>query len=151
LAFSTSYKLSDFFDGSQVPNTLHNIVMALQRRRTSYLAQAMATDIEVYEQNLEQPRGRVERAPDLIEVDLATSILMGQHELLQQIVHFTAANAPKKTGRPKVTRLPRPKTAQQLYEAAERRNALAHLESVITFVPQEQWEHNLENAQGGGE
>lgn len=138
-----------FFDGSETPNTLWNIVTALQRRRTSYLAQAMATDVEAYEQSLDQPKGRVERAPDLVEVDLATSILMGMHEVLQQLVWFTSAAAPKGTRHPKITRLPRPKTAKHLYEAAQTREALAHLESVITFVPQDQWERTIANTVGG--
>jgi len=141
--------LSDFLTGRETPNTLHNLLSVLQRRRTSYLAQAMATDVEEYERTLDRPRVQGDRSPDLVEVDLATSLLMGVHELLQQVVHFTAAAAPRKTGRPKVVRLPRPKTAKHLYEAARRREAMAHLESVIRYVPQDEWERNIRDATGG--
>jgi hypothetical protein len=148
LAFGTSYRLSEFFTGRETPNTLHNLVTALQRRRNSYLAQAMATDLDLYEENLDRPT-RAERAPDLVEVDLATSLLMGVHELLQQVVWFTASAAPKKAGRPKITRLPRPKTAKHLYEAAQTAAALEHLDSVIRYVPEIEWRKTI--AEAGGE
>lgn len=119
----------------------------MQRRHDSYLAQAIATDIELYEQNLNATRGRVERAPDLVEFGPAESLLAGIHELMQQIVWWTSANAPKKAGKPKVTKLPRPKTAKQLYEADLSRKAFAHMQSVVKFVPQDVWERNIAAAQ----
>jgi hypothetical protein len=107
----------------------------------------MACDVELYEENLDRPT-RAARAPDLVEVDLATSLLMGVHELLQQVVHFTASSAPKKAGRPKITRLPRPKTAKHLYEAEQTAQALAHLDSVIRFVPETEWRKTIAEAGG---
>lgn len=79
------------------------------------------------------------------------SLLKGIFELLQQNIHYTAANAPRKTRRPRVRRLPRPKTAAQLWAAAEARRAHEHVESVLVFVPEEQWRAQLQaGADGGG-
>lgn len=141
--------MRDFFDGSEVPNTLWNLCTALQRRRDSYLAQAIATDVELYEQSLGRPKGRVERSPDLVEFDLNSSLLMGIHEVLQQVLHFAAAAAPKKAGKAKVKPLPRPKTAKHLYDAVKTREAVAHIESVLKFVPQAQFEETIAKASGG--
>jgi len=108
--------------------------MALQRRRTSYLAQAQATDVELYEQSIDRPVRRADTAPDLSEVDLAVSLMMGVHELLQQVVHWTAASAPKGARRPTIRRLPRPRTAAQLYQRKQARDAHQWVESHLTFV-----------------
>jgi hypothetical protein len=106
--------------------------------------------MELYERTLDQPRAKGEKAPDLVEFGLTESLLAGLHELLQQVVFWTSANAPKKAGKPKITKLPRPKTAKQLYDAEQDRKAFAHLESVIRFVPQEQWERTIALAQQAG-
>ena len=140
--------MSDFFDGSQCANTLHNVVFALQRRRTSYLAQAQATDVELYEQSLERPVRRSDNAPDLSEVDLSVSLMMGVHELLQQVVHWTAAGAPKGARRPTVRRLPRPRTAAYLYHRKQARDAHQWVESHLTFVDNAEFDRIT--IEGGG-
>lgn len=132
--------MRDFFDGTETPNTLHNLVTAFQRRRTSYLAQAQATDVELYEQTIGQPPRTSDGAPDLSEVDLLVSLTMGVHELLQQVVHWTAASAPHGSRRPTVRRLPRPKTAAQLYQRQKAREAHEWVESHLLFVDQSEFE-----------
>lgn len=124
IAFSTSYRLSDFFDGTATPNTLYNLVQALQRRRTSYLAQAMGTDVELYEANKDKPRGRSN--PDLVEYGLNESLLSSIHEVLQQIRDFTAG-----AKKPKVKPLPRPITAKQIYNRRQARQAYDDVMSII--------------------
>jgi hypothetical protein len=138
--FSTHYRLREFLDGTETINTLWNFVKAFQRCRTSYLAQAMATDVELYEQNLNRPTRQAESAPELVEMDLSASLLMGMHELLQQLVHWTAANVPKGAKKPRVKRLPRPQTATQLYTRRKAREAHERLETEIVYVPQAQFD-----------
>ncbi len=106
--------------------------------RTSYLAEAQSLDLELYEATKDQPKRK--SSPSLTEVDHATSVLMGIHELLQQLIHWSAAGAPRKTGKPKVKPLPRPKTAADIY--ARRRAYETHLEieAAIRFVPQDEFE-----------
>jgi hypothetical protein len=115
-------------------------VQAFQRRRTSYLAQAMATDVEVYEQNLNRPARRGDNAPELVEMDLSVSLFMGIHELLQQLVHWAAAGVPKGAKKPRVRRLPRPKTAEQLYRRRKARESHERLEAEIVYVPQDEFD-----------
>jgi hypothetical protein len=130
--------------GDETPNTLWNLCGAFEELSDTWLAQAKATDVELYEATLNQPRRRT--APPLVEESLQASLLKGIHELLQQLTHYTAANAPKGTKRPTVRRLPRPVTAQQLYARAQARAAYDHVEAALVFIPTEQWEQS----QGGG-
>lgn len=95
--------------------------------------------MELYEASLQGPKVRSDPAPGLTEVDLTTSLLMGISEQLQQIAHYTA----QAKGRPKIKRLPRPKTARDLYERRKAREAFEHLESVIKFVPREEFERTI--------
>lgn len=138
LAFATSYRLSQFVRGDEPWATLHNLVTCLQKSSTSYLAAAQATDVEIYAAQIEANAKRrtsatQAAAPELTEVDLPTSLLMGMHELLQQLVHFTAANAPKKTKKPKVKQIPRPVTAKELYERRRTRESYERLSSMLVF------------------
>lgn len=114
----------------------------MKRRRDSYLAQAIATDLDLY--NPDADGRRRDSSPDLVEVDLGVSLLMSTVELLQQIRDFTAGHK-----KPKVKAIPRPKTAKDLYERQQMRLAREHIESVLSFVPQEQWERTI--AEAGGE
>lgn len=137
MAFRTPYRLSDFFTGRETPNTLHNLVGAFEELSDTWLAAAKATDLELYERTRHLPRRR--GTPLLVEETVVVSLLKGIVELLQQNIHYTAAGAPQKTKRPRVKRLPRPKTAAQLWAAAEARRAHEHIESVLVFVPERQW------------
>ena len=107
----------------------------------------MATDVELYEEQLKRfgddPKGGTS-APDLTEVGLLESLVMGMTEQLQVLTHLTA----KQKGKPKVKELPRPKTAAQLYKKAKAREAVEHLEGVIKFVSREEF---VENTKKGGE
>lgn len=134
-----------FFNGEEAPNTLYNILSALRKRRTSYLAQAIATDVELYERNHsdDQPRRRKD-PPDLVEVGLNESLLMGIHELLQQIAGFTAGQK-----KPKVKPIPRPVTAAQLYARAEARKQYDEINAVLNFVSQDEFERGIAEANGG--
>jgi hypothetical protein len=119
-------------------------VSALSDMSTSWLAQAQATDLELYEATKDRPRRETD--PLLVEETLVVSLLKGIHELLQQNTHYTAAASPKGTKRPKVKRLPRPKTAEQMWARQEARRAHEHVESVLVFVPEDQWKRT----HGGG-
>lgn len=116
--------MSDFFDGTATPNTLYNLAQALQRRRTSYLAQAMGLDVELYEANKDKRRPKSN--PDLVEFGLNESLLSSIHEVLQQIRDFTAG-----AKKAKVKTLPRPITAKQKYD---RRRAIEAYEDVMSKI-----------------
>jgi hypothetical protein len=120
-------------------------VAALSDMSNSWLAQAQATDLELYEATRDRPRRKSD--PLLVEETLVVSLLKGIHELLQQGTHYTAAAAPKGTKRPKVRRLPRPKTAAQLWAREESRRAFEHVESVLVYVPEDEWERSV-NGEG---
>jgi len=145
--------------GDETTATLYNLVTALQRRKTSYLAQAIALDEELYEQSLQGPQRPPKKAPDLVEVGLSESLLMGIHEQLQQLNHWSAVNTAtafgqQKPPKPKVKSLPRPETARNAVERRLAREAFQHFEDVIVFVPQEQFEQTIARAraeqEGGG-
>lgn len=119
------------------------MVSALSQLSTSWLAQARATDLEHYEASRDQPQ-RASANPLLVEETLVVTLLKGIHELLQQNTHYTAAAAPKGTTRPKVRQLPRPRTAAQLWAREEARRAYQHVESVLVFVPDEQWKQAVD-------
>jgi hypothetical protein len=121
------------------------LLTALKRRRTSYLAQAIATDVELYEKHYtgESPRKR-KSPPDLIEVGLAETLLMGIHELLQQVVGFTAGQK-----KPKVKPIPRPETAAQIFARTEARKQYDLIMDVLNFVPQEQFERSVTQSHEG--
>lgn len=125
--------------GEETPNTLNNLIHAFRRRSTSYLSAAMASDTELYEAQLERYGGDMPKgssAPDLTEVGLLESMLMGIHEQLQALTHIAA----KQKGKPKISHLPRPVTAEQKYKKDQARKAAQHLESVITFVSHERYQ-----------
>jgi len=106
-------------------------VTALQRRRTSYLAQAMGTDVELYEATVDQPRPTPH--PDLVEFGLPETLLTGIHELLQQILWWSSATAPKGSKKPKIKRLPVPITAKHRYDRAQAQRAYDDVMSLIRF------------------
>lgn len=126
-----------FFDGTETPNTLYNLVQWFRKSHGSHLAAAIAQDMELYEatHDPDRPAPKVRRAPEMAEVDLPTSIFMGIHELLQEIRWWTATNAPKGARRPKVRRFPRPKAAAQLYATKRAREDHAFIEDHLMFVP----------------
>lgn len=113
----------------------------------------MATDTELYEEQLnagyDPSKNKGDPAPDFTELDTQTSLLMAIHELLQTNLHFVS----KQKGKPKVERLPRPKTAQQLYERRKAREASEFIESMIQFVPRERYREtaNIREAQSYGD
>jgi hypothetical protein len=147
LALHTHYRLREFFDGTETPNTLANLVDAFDRMTTSYFTEARALDMELFEATKDMPP-RKSLGPSLVEETPVVAILKGIHELLQQNVHF-AAGASMSKKKPKVTKLPRPKTSKDAWEQEQARQAYLHLEAVLNFVPQEQFEQTIANAPEG--
>jgi hypothetical protein len=134
LAFPTHYRLRDFFDGTEVPNTLANLISAFSRIETSFLAEAIALDTELYDATKDRKQPR-RTSPSLIGETREVSILKGMHELLQQIAFYGT----QRPGRPKVVRMPRPKTAADF--AAHRKAYETHLEieASLKFVPRDEF------------
>lgn len=115
MLLSTRLTFRDFGPSGEHPwATLANLVGAFERRSTSHLAAAMATDVELYESMLDEhgnPPRQKPQPPLITEVGQTESLLMSIVELLQATNHYVA----QQTGKPKVIPLQRPLTAAQLY------------------------------------
>lgn len=128
---NTHLTFLDFGPGGQHTwNTLFNLVVAFESRSNSFLAAAMASDVELYESTLDEdgnpPEGR-EFRPPLSEVGVAENILMKIYEELQVVSH----RAGQLKGVPKVTPFPRPKTARDYHHEREVKLAEQDLLSMI--------------------
>lgn len=140
--------------GDETPNTLWNLCNALKRRRDSYLAQAIALDVDLYEEHVRvhgEPKGKHVAPPDLVEVDVLVSLMMTQVDLTRSVLHYVSAAAPKNTKKPKNKPLPRPKTAADIYKSRKARETYDHLQAVLVFVDDEQWKRNVAEARARGE
>lgn len=140
--------------GDETPNTLYNLCSALKRRRDSYLRQAIALDVDLYEDHVRthgEPKPRAAEPPELVEIDLPTSLAMSQLEISRLILHYVSSQSQKGTKKPKVKPLPRPKTAADIYKARKARETYEHLQGVLVFVPDEQWKRNISEARARGE
>lgn len=121
--------MRDFCDGTETPNTLHNICQALQRRRDSYLAQAMAQDVELVKATMEQKRSG---HPDLVEFGILEALLTTIVEQNQILIGFAAGQK-----KPKVTKLPRPVTGEQRLRRQLAREAHDNIAAVLRFPDQQ--------------
>ena len=154
LALHTSYKLSDFYRRREHWNTLHNLCRAFQRRRDSYLAQAIATDVDRYEEFVRvhgEPDPRRAEPPALIEVDLQASLLMSLVDIGRASLYYLSSNRGKRTkpynGKP----LPRPRTAAHDFKSRKAREVYKHLQEVLVFVPEERFHATVAAAKARGE
>lgn len=118
------------------------MIEAFKARSTSYLAEAISLDVEMYEmfEDEHDKRKKSVNAPSSTEVDFLTSILMGMYSLMQQQVHYTAAQCPPKTKKAKVKPLPVPKTAKDLLEKRRAQEANNEALSVISWVSPEEYQ-----------
>lgn len=132
--------------GDETPNTLANLVDALRQRHDSYLAQAVATDVDLYAATKDLPGKRL-ATPLHVEETPTVALLKVLVEQNQAIVHWLAVAAPKGARRPKPARLPRPKTAAQLWERQQVRQAHEHIESVLVRVPTDEFIRSTQTGQ----
>lgn len=101
--------------------------------------------MELYEQRYgDKPPPKGAPHPDLREVGLAESTLMRISDQIQQLLGLTAG-----VKKPKVKPLPRPRTAVDEIARRAARAQFEHFEQVLNFVPQEQFEKTIREAQGG--
>lgn len=118
--------MSQFYDGSEVPNVLCNLIDMFGEDRTSYLYHARANDVEMWRQQraagIKPRKSKKIPPPETFEVGLDTEILMAIFALLQQQIHVTATHGSKAAKKkPKITYWPRPRTA---VEDARRQDAI---------------------------
>lgn len=116
---------------------------AFSRIETSFLAEAIALDLDLYEVT-KDTKGERRGSPSLIGETRTVSVLKGIHEELQKIAFYGTG----RPGKPKVVKLPRPKTAKDIH--ARRRAYETHLEieAAITYVPRDEFDRVIE--QHGG-
>lgn len=110
-----------------------NLCRAFEELSDTWLAQAKAVDVELYEMTRHLPKRKA--SPLLVEESIEVSLLKGLNELMQQLVGWAAANTPKGTKKPQVKRLPRPETARQIMARVEARRAYEHVEAALVYVP----------------
>lgn len=140
LAFHTSYRMSMFWSGEETLTTLVNLVEAFEARTTSYLSAAKGQDVELYELTMDQPRRK--GTPQWVEETPEVALLKGISEQLQVLAHLTA----KRKGRAKVKPYPRPLTAEQLYWREQSRKDFEHINQMLKFVPNEQFQATIQQA-----
>lgn len=131
LLLSTHLTFQDFGPGGTHPwDTLVNLVEAFRDRSTSHLAAAMASDVELYEESLDEegnPPPNRDYRPPLHEVGTTEVILMAIFEELQVVAH----RAGQSSGKAKVTPFPRPIAAAGLHRRMLEKAAEDDLLSVV--------------------
>lgn len=122
---------------------------AFSRSPNSYLSEALALDMDLYERTRDQPRRKDHGS--LVEETPTVALLKLVVELLQQVAQYSAnaAGGLGVKGKAKVKALPRPVTARDKWERHEARRAFEHLESVIRFVPPEEFDRKIAESGGG--
>lgn len=122
-----------FLEGEESLATLANLVRAFRGRRTSYLGAAMITDVELFEASLDQPEPP-DPGPSFVEETTEVSLLKVIVEQLQQLSHLTA----RQPGPAKVKKLPRPRTAEDMYVAWLASLPENNVENDLIFVEQQE-------------
>jgi hypothetical protein len=84
-----------------------------------------------------KPKGKP-TPPDLAEWDPSVELLAAVHDRLGAIVQAVVASAGSKK-KIQMRPWPRPEGARQLWERDKARRNFSHLESVITYVPTDEW------------
>lgn len=134
LIFSTHLTLRDFGPGgSQGWSTMANLIQAFMNMSKSHLSAAMALDMDLFESRLDEDGNLpVEKPghPPLTEIGTVESLLMTLIELIQANNHYSA----NQKGKPKITRIERPLTAEQLYYEKLRTDNREDIWSVVRFA-----------------
>lgn len=138
--------MSMFLSGQEKLATLANLIDGFRRMRTSFLHAAMVTDVEMYELNLDRP-SPPPSLPEHIDETAEVVLLRTISEQLQALAHYGA----HQTGRPKIRRLPRPQTAEDMFVAREASAAFAQLESRFKFVPVDEFQRTIAEHEQQGE
>lgn len=141
LATKTSYKLREFFDGTETIATLLNCVQWFDRERTSYLGWARANDVELYRESQRRRAESGEKKPakrrptiETFEYSPVVELLSSIFEIGQQNVFYTATHGSKAAKRkPKITRYPRPTTAAAKVKRAAAREQMKRMDEVLVF------------------
>jgi hypothetical protein len=142
LASRTSYRLSMFEAGAESWETLLNCVEKLRRLRTSFLYEAMITDVDLYLESEGEESAPL--PPPFIEETPEVSLLRTLVEQNQASHHYLA----HQKGRPRVKALPIPRSARDEAIARNTRESFRQLEAAIKFVDQDQFERTLREHEG---
>lgn len=131
--------------GEETVNTLANFIDAFRHDSTTYLYEAMVTDVDLYEATKDQ-RGKRVADPSHVEETPTVALLKVLVEQNQAVIHWLSSAAPKGTRRPKLSRMPRPKTAEQIWLRREARRAYDVVDAAIVYVPDDEFQRVIEAA-----
>lgn len=99
--------------------------------------------MELYEATKDR-KGERRTSPSLIGETREVSILKGIHEELQKIAFYGTG----RPGRPKVVRLPRPKTAADEYRRHKAYQTHLEIEAALTFLPRDEFDRVVAEHRG---
>jgi hypothetical protein len=110
---------------------------------TTFTAEAIALDVDLYEATKDR-QGKRRVSPSLLEETREVTLLKAIHEVLQSIAFYNTG----RPGRPKITKIPRPKTAADI--AARQRAWRTHqeIEAALHFVPREEFDRMVAERRG---
>lgn len=100
--------------------------------------------MELYEATKDR-KGERRTSPSLIGETRTVSVLKGIHEELQKIAFYGTG----RPGRPKVVRLPRPKTAADKWAREQAYKTHLEIEAAITYLPREEFDKAVRDYTGG--
>jgi len=132
-----------FQSGAESWETLLNCVDKIARLRTSFLYEALITDVDLYLES-EDDEDRPALPPPFIEETPEVSLLRKMVEQNDASHHYLA----QQKGRPRVRALPVPRSARDEAIARNTRESFKALEAAITFVSEEQFERTLREHEG---
>lgn len=138
--------MSMFLTGQEKLVTLANLVDGFRRMRTSFLHAAMVTDVELYELNLDRPSPPAS-PPEHIDETAEVVLLRTISEQLQVLIHYGG----HQKGTPKVRRMPRPQSAEDMYVSREASADFARLESRFKFVSVDEFQRTIAEHEQQGE
>ncbi|MGW4127952.1 hypothetical protein [Amycolatopsis japonica] len=110
--------------------------------RTSFLYEAMVTDVDLYDESEDDERPAL--PPPFIEETPEVALLRALVEQNQASHHYLA----HKPGKPQVKSLPSPRSARDEAIARNTRKSFQALEAAIKFVEQDQFERTLREHEG---
>jgi hypothetical protein len=143
LAVRTTYRLSMFERGEESWQTLLNLVDGFSRMSTSFLYEAMVTDIALVEENGLGDDGP-SAPPPFIEESPELGALKTIIELLQVNNHLNTGS----TAKARVHKMPRPRSARDEVIARNTQRSFRALENSFKFVTTEQFEQTIREHEG---
>jgi hypothetical protein len=140
--------ITDFYNGRYTPRKLWVFIESLPRNSRYWAARSQ--DVELYRESVRRGmKSRKSPPPEAYEFSPELEYLGVVAEQLN-VISTQIYNRGAKKGRqkrPKPLRLPTPRTAAAMVHQQDRRDAFAHIEAVVRFVPEEEYREIARSSQ----